>query len=153
MQWICDTCGERIETVAAGWIEWQTKSGADGVWKKHSPRLVHHRPASPRVNGCQYDEDRIYKHGGYIVGDLPLDQFVGTDGLLTLLSFVSEGYFELEESLELIKRIQIPNYDLARPYFNEAIGEGIIEPSSKPGYFSQHEINLVKNWIDQQNQE
>lgn len=150
MQWICDTCGERINNVKDGWVEWQARQNAEGKWIKHSPRLVHIRPTSPRRDGCQYDEHRIYANGRNIVGDLPLESFIGTSGLITLLEFVSDRAFELEESLELIKRIQIPNYDLVRSHFDEAIAEGVFEPNTKPGYYDQDQIDRVKAWLDSQ---
>ncbi|MFG0753797.1 hypothetical protein ACF8O8_13350 [Pseudomonas sp. TYF_14] len=148
MQWICDTCGGRINSVKDGWVEWQSCQNEEGHWVKHSPRLVHHLPASPLKGGCQYDGDFIFENGRNIVGDMPLDNYVGTDGLINLLEFLSDQSFELEQTLELIKRIQIPNYDLARSYFDEAIGEGVFEPNAKPGYYGQDQINRVKEWID-----
>ena len=81
---------------------------------------------------------------------MPLDNYVyvGTDGLIILLELLSDQSFELEQTSELIKRIQIPNYDLAQSYFDEAIGEGVFEPNAKPGYYDQDQINRVKEWID-----
>jgi hypothetical protein len=146
MQWICDTCSTPISEVKDGWVEWQARND-DGVWIKHSPRLVHHRPASPRTHGCQYDQDAIYANGRNIVGDLPLDHLVGADGLITLLSFVSDGDFGLEPSLDLIQRLQVPDYDLVRHHFDEAIREGVFEPNSKPGYYDVHQIEAVKDWL------
>jgi hypothetical protein len=148
MQWICDTCSGRINNVEDGWVEWQARKNDEGQWIKHSPRLVHKRPASPRKDGCQYDGDQLYANGRNIIGDLPLESYVGTDGLINLLEFVSDRDFEHEESLELIKRIQIPNYDLVRAHFDEAIGEGVFEPNAKPGYYGQDEIIRVKEWRD-----
>lgn len=148
MQWICDTCGARINNVSDGWVEWQSRNEND-TWIKHSPRLVHHRPSSPRPSGCQYDEDALFANGGNIVGDLPLGQLVDTEGLISLLSFVSDGHFELEQCLELIKRIQVPDYDLVRGYFDEAISEGVFEPNTKPGYYDVGAIQAVKRWLDE----
>ena len=146
MQWKCDACGGSIDNVNHGWVEWQSRK-ENGEWIKHSPRLVHHRPFSPRPHGCQYNGDEIFANGGNIVGDLALDQFTGTDGLITLLSLVSDKYFDLEESLELIKRIQVPDYDLVRSHFDEAIGAGVFEPNTKPGYYDVREIQQVKQWL------
>jgi hypothetical protein len=141
MQWICDTRGTRINNVSDGWVEWQARN-ENGTWIKN-------RPSPPRPDGCQYDEDTLHANGRNIVGDLPLEQFVGTDGLITLLSFVSDGYFELEQSLELIKRIQVPDCDLVRGHFDETIGEGVFEPNIKPGYYDVREIQAAKRWLDQ----
>ena len=148
MQWICDTCGTRINNVSDGWVEWQNRS-ENGTRSKHSPRLVHQPQSSPNAGGCQYDQDELFANGQNTVGDLPLEQFVGTDGLITLLSFVSDGYFELEQCLELIKRIQVPDYDLVRGHFKEAIGEGVFEPNTKPGYYDVRDIQAVKRWLNE----
>lgn len=148
MQWICDTCGTQISNVDDGWVEWQVRQ-EKGAWVNHSPRLVHNGSSSPLGVGCQYDQRVLHANGGNIVSDLPLSHFVGADGLITLLGFISEGYFELEQCLELIKRTQVPDYDLVRGHFEEAIGAGVFEPNSKPGYYDVDEIQAVKRWLSE----
>ena len=45
---------------------------------------------------------------------LPLDRLVGPDGLMVLLSLLAEGELPHTEILELLKRVQIPGYELVR---------------------------------------
>jgi hypothetical protein len=49
-----------------------------------------------------------------IVEGLPLERFVGPDGLMMLFSLLSDGSLPRDEILELAKRVQIPGYELAR---------------------------------------
>jgi hypothetical protein len=49
-----------------------------------------------------------------IVEGLPLERFVGPDGLMMLFSLLADGSLPRDEILELAKRVQIPGYELAR---------------------------------------
>ncbi|MNJ78170.1 hypothetical protein D3C77_758450 [compost metagenome] len=79
-----------------------------------------------------------------------MNELVGTDGLITLLCRLSEGHLGQEPALELIKRLQVPDYDLVRNHFKEAISAGVFEPDTKPGYYSTDDIKAVKNWLERQ---
>jgi hypothetical protein len=149
MQWICDSCGARINEASDGWLEWLNRE-ENGRRVNHSPRIVHIRPASPRPHGCQYDQRAEFQKEQNLVNDLPLTEFTGADGLITLLSFVSDGYFGQEPALEIIKRLQVPDYDLVRRHFDAAIGEGVFEPNTKPSYYGVDDIQAVKNWLERQ---
>ena len=75
---------------------------------------------------------------------MDLQSFSGAGGLMDLLLFISEGYFKnKEELLEVIKRIHIPGYEEARLSFDEAVEEGVFEPNTKPGYYTQNNISAV----------
>lgn len=149
MQWVCDSCGGRINEAREGWLEWLNHE-ENGRRVNHSPRIVHIRPASPGQRGCQYNQRAEFQTGQYIVGDLSLTEVTGADGLMTLLSFVSDDYFGKEQALEIIKRLHVPDYDLVRRYFDAAIGNGVFEPNTKPGYYGVDDIQAVKNWLEQQ---
>ncbi|PNR90595.1 hypothetical protein BRM06_14395 [Xanthomonas oryzae pv. oryzae] len=141
--WTCDECGKPILSVDDGWVEWLPgRSSADHF------RLVHDRHASPnadRKNACYHDK-------GW--SDLPLSSFVGSDGLITLLSFIYDKRFSEESGvLELIKRLHVPNYEAARHYFKAAIANGVFEPSSAPSYYSQGEMRAVLNWVQEQQEQ
>ena len=45
----------------------------------------------------------------------------------------------------MIKRLHIPGFEHAYPYFDEAISEGIIDGSSGHNY-TQYTINAVLEW-------
>jgi len=149
MQWVCDSCGGRINEAHEGWLEWLHREEG-GKRVNSSPRIVHIRPASPGQRGCQYNQRAEFERGQYIVGDLSLTEVTGDDGLMTLLSFVSDGYFEKEQALEIIKRLHIPDYDVVRRHFDAAIGEGVFEPNTKPGYYGVDDIQVVKRWLERQ---
>ena len=113
--WICDTCGEPIEKVEDGWVEWLHKSD-NGIYIDKGLRLVHHKPASPlKTNGgCQYKEQESFKDG-FTVGDLPLKYFLNDGGLMLLLEKFVSTTLPKEEIIELIKRLHIKDYEKARP--------------------------------------
>lgn len=149
MRWVCDSCGDRIKKANDGWVEWLVRDeGGQDV--NHSPRIVHARFASPHSNGCQYNQNAVFSQQQSTVRDESLNEFVGTDGLITLLCYLSEGFFDQESALELIKRLQVPDYDLVRRHFDEAIGQGVFEPDTKPGYYGVDDIQAVKNWLKRQ---
>ena len=45
--------------------------------------------------------------------------------------------------LAMIKRLHTTGYEHARPYFDRAISESIIEPNMAPGFHWQHDIEEV----------
>ncbi|MNJ31553.1 hypothetical protein D3C77_261940 [compost metagenome] len=149
MQWVCDSCGGSINEAREGWLEWLNRE-ENGRRVNLSPRIVHIRPASPAQQGCQYNQRAEFQRGQYNVNDLSLTEVTGDDGLMTLLGFVSEGYFEKEQALEIIKRLHVPDYDLVRRHFDAAIGEGVFEPNTKPGYYGVDDIQAVKRWLERQ---
>lgn len=140
--WICDACGNTIENVSDGWVEWLSRSDSSvciGL------RLVHHQPASPRgpSGSCQYDEDLGWNQAQFLVLDLELDAFLGPDGLMQLLTMLSDGKLPAAEVIEMIKRLHIPGYEHGRHYFDRAIAEGVIEPDTKFGFFPQRDIQAA----------
>ena len=103
-----------------------------------------------RESGCQFDSDAEFKKDRGIVADGSLEDYVGPDGLMDLLSLISEDKVPKEEGLEMIKRIHIPGYEHARRYFERAISEDVFEPNTQPGYYSVKDINRVLEWMDAQ---
>lgn len=109
-QWICDVCHQLIESVDHGYVIWKSESrGPD-----HSFKIVHQ-------STCDLDDHDSSN---------ALRDYVGLDGLNNLLSFLSPGpvrlRFEktprvsipdLDDFVDFIRRLQIPNYDLARSRF------------------------------------
>ncbi|MCE4373772.1 hypothetical protein [Xanthomonas hortorum] len=88
------------------------------------------------------------------VADLPLSSFIGSDGLITFLSFLDDKLFSEEsEVLELIKRLHVPNYEAARHHFEAAIANGVFEPRSAPSYYDQEEMHAVLNWVQEQQEQ
>jgi hypothetical protein len=145
--WFCDTCGEPIETIEDGWIEWIDYQDSEGNTKGRDFRLVHVLSASPyrnqREHGCHFDEQAEFKTDQGSVSDLPLESFLGADGLMFLLSKIDEGIISVAELLEMIKRLHIPGYEQARRHFDRALREGVIEQNMYPGYYTQEDISRV----------
>jgi hypothetical protein len=141
-KWICDTCGEIIEKAEDGYVEWLSRSGSE---KRSYYRLmlVHHSPKSPRERGCYPPKAKdIDLHN-------PLEYFVGPNGLMWLLAQLSDDTFEnREELLEMCKRLHVPGYEMARNNFESAIGDGVFEPNTKPGYYSQKNISATLQWAE-----
>lgn len=139
--WICDVCGEPITSARDGWVEWlSNRAGGKGL------RLVHHKPASPR-GSCQYDSRSDAYGQGFTLSDLPLDEFLGPDGLMLLLSMLAEGELPKEEVLEMAKRLHIPGYEHARHHFARAISEGAFEPNMPEGYYWQSDIQATLDFV------
>lgn len=156
--WTCDACGHPITSIKDGWIEWLTNGNPETsnwhIGSCRDLRLVHHRAASPhadRHNACYHNEAHWFALDRSTVSDLHLSRFVGADGLMILLGFLSDKKFvEPEEVLEMIKRIHIPGYEQARRSFNSAIADGAFEPNTAPGYYMQRDIEATLAWIHAQ---
>jgi hypothetical protein len=121
--WICDTCGKLIKSPNDGWVEWLARNDGEG-YRAKSLRLVHHRSASPlkdsMTTGCQYD-----KHYKLEVNDLELAEFLGSDGLMMLLSMLTKGKVHQEELLEMIKRLHVPGFEHTRLHFDLAFDQSL----------------------------
>jgi hypothetical protein len=138
--WRCSSCGELITRVQDGWVEWLAGEDARGAERLRGLRLVHKMPE------CQYDEHQEFRNDQSIVEGLPLERFVGPDGLMLLLSFLASGDFPRDEVLELIKRVQIPYYEQASRSTHEALELGVLIPAIGQGYYLQSEMRLVLGW-------
>ncbi|HYO56045.1 hypothetical protein [Archangium sp.] len=146
-RWYCDTCGQAIRHSRDGWVEWLIRSeGSRRIGRGF--RLVHHQPASPLPQGCQYDGNQEYRRDQSILSDVPLDDFLGHDGLTYLLEVLSRGELPQEQVVEMIKRLHTPGYERARFHAQAAAAEGVIEPNMALGFYSQKDIAEVLDWAD-----
>lgn len=144
--WICDSCGGHIEKIGDGWVEWITFTGPAGEEVGRNMRLVHIRPASPRkdsLHGCQFDDNKEFKLDKGMINDMPLESFIGPNGLMYLLSMLARNVPPKEQVIEMIKRLHVPDYEFARFHFKRAEAEGVVEPSYPGGFYSQREIGEV----------
>ncbi len=124
--WICDTCGQEIETVEQGWVEWLQNE----EFKAYGFRIVHHAlysPFKPRRNCYNYEDKGMH--------DLPLNKFIGSTGLAQLLCFLDEGEHvyesyggptvkDIREFLDFFRRVQIPYYEQARFHLRDELEGG-----------------------------
>ena len=147
--WRCFSCGALITSVQDGWVEWLAGEDPQGRGRLRGLRLVHQSTASPHqtsVYGCRYDEHDEFHRDQSIVEGLPLERFVGPDGLMLLLSFLGSEEFPREEVLKLIKRVQVPLYEQASQPFHAALDLGGLVPAIGEGYYLQSEMRLVLSW-------
>jgi hypothetical protein len=131
-QFICDECGQLIEKVEDGWLEW-LKPPEKPV---HGFRIVHVAGASPRFHqggNCYYPES-------YRASDNHLNYFAGPDGLALLLSFTEWYLGDPKELAEIIRRTHVPHYEEARQYLDKAYGDGFISSSRD---YSQEDLKKV----------
>jgi hypothetical protein len=149
--WRCSCCGDLITSIEDGWVEWLASEDERGERLK-SLRLVHRLSPSAESNGpgCRYDSVREFRNDRSIVEGLSLERFVGSDGLMLLLSFLASGEMPCGDVLELAKRVQIPGYEQARELFPEAIGMGVLSPTIGKGYYMQSEIRELLSWVNRE---
>ncbi len=153
--WRCDSCGELVSDLMAGWVEWVAAEDARGKPKVSGLRLVHRRNTSPRWRepyGCQYNSRDEFKKNRGIVEGLALDRFAGPDGLMLLLSMIVERELPLQELVELAKRVQIPGYEAAYELVHDAVSKGVIAPCISSGFYLQCEIWDVLKWAKNRTQ-
>ena len=145
--WTCSTCGELITGIDKGWVEWLACEDEDGATRLKGMRLVH-RPSAggSERSRCQYHFRHEFQKDQSIVEGLPLERFVGVDGLMLLLSLIAENEMPKAELLELAKRVQIPGYEQSRELFHEAIDGGLVAPLIREGFYMQSEIRELLSW-------
>ena len=147
--WRCDSCGELVPDLLAGWVEWLATEDTRGKPKVSGLRLVHRRNTAagpPEPCRCRYNpRDEFRKNRGIVEG-LALDRFAGADGLMLLLSMIAERELPAQELIELAKRVQIPGYEAVYEMVHDAVSEGVITPSISTGFYLQCEIWEVLEW-------
>ena len=147
--WRCDSCGELIPDLRAGWVEWIAAEDTKRKPKVSGLRLVHRRNTSPgwrEPYGCQYNPRDEFRKNRAIVEGLALERFAGPDGLMLLLSMIAERELPPQELIELAKRVQIPGYEAVYEMVHDAVSEGVITPSISAGFYLQCEIWEVLEW-------
>jgi hypothetical protein len=143
--WICGSCEELITSVEDGWVEWLATEDATGGERLTGFRLVHRQRDLPTPT-CRYDQRLEFARNQSIVEGLPLESFVGADGLMLLLSFLAQSSASTSELLELAKRVQVPGYELVRECIQPAVTAGFFHPAISDGFPLQSEIVGVLRW-------
>ena len=148
--WRCDSCSGMITSVQAGWVEWLASEDRHGNDVLRRLRLVHRgHQKNARNHNCRYDPLGEFRSGKTIVEGLPLERLVGADGLMILLSLLAEGELPHREILELIKRVQIPGYELVRNLSPRRRHSKVLCPVLRQGYYLQSEIQEMLGWAIQ----
>jgi hypothetical protein len=146
--WRCDSCGHMIATIVDGWVEWLATESDYGNETLSGLRLVHRESVhqNGRDHSCRYDPRNEFRNNRTIVEGLPLERFVGPDGLMLLLSLLLAGELPQAEILELVKRIQIPGYELARNLPQKRNGSNLLIPVLGHECYLQSEIREMIEW-------
>lgn len=138
-RWRCDSCGKDINSVEEGWIEWLSDINSK---KCYGMRIVHHDER------CMYNEKYEYHQNKNSVPGMHLSYFNSPDGFIRLLEMISDEDFQNnDEVLEMIKRLFVKDYEIARRYFSEAISEGYFEPNTKPDFYHTSDIQSTMRYI------
>ena len=154
-KWICDTCGDQIESVDDGWVQWlRIRDEENDSFHSEGLELVHARQNSERERSCIYNSQHVFRARRATTADLSLRDFACPDGLMRLLSFISDDEFkDKEEVIEMIKRLFIPGYEQVRRHLDSAVSDYVFEPNTKEGFPHQFQIELVLEWIKNENEE
>jgi hypothetical protein len=147
--WRCIACGGLITRIEDGWVEWLAAEDSRGTTTLKGLRLVHGpvgRSGAPGECGCRYDGRREFRNDRSIAEGLPLERFVGADGLMLLLAFLAADELPRNDVLELAKRVQIPGYEQTRELFQDAIAREAITPMIRDQYYLQSEIQALLRW-------
>jgi hypothetical protein len=143
--WICDFCGGPINKPEDGLVEWvdfeESKPG-------RSLRLVHNSKyvTGSRKDSCTLNDAELVSDKES-VGSNSLADYIGDNGLMHLLTLISESTLSTHDVLEMIKRLHITGYEQARKHFKEAINAGVFEPNTKKNFYSQSDIEATINFI------
>jgi transcriptional regulator with XRE-family HTH domain len=144
-QWVCDTCGELIETENAGWLEW-----LGGEKGNREFRIVHQYVSSPRQRGS-----RCYQHENAVERlDNHLEYFaVGRNRNYAILPPGSppEGngivVANIDEYLEVAFRLTVPFYEEARFYREQALRDEVLSGEAQIYEISTGEyLEMISNY-------
>lgn len=124
-KWICDKCKEPIMTAEEGWFQWTKNLNTETL---SNFKLIHH-PV------CKQPGPKILKSGLTSPGD-PLNEFLGTDGLIRLLELMSKTKAKNQDQLlEMIQRLHVPGYESVRPHLKKAHEERQLVPPNNGVYY------------------
>ena len=141
-QFVCDTCGEVINSPEEGWIEWISKLDLEKHTREiHSFNIVHHYSFSPLIKP---NNEGCYQHQGKAGrSDNHLNQFISDNykmaNILRMLDigpyhnpdFKGTDITDLRQYVETVRRLTIPYYEEARLYWDRAEEDGYFDGSNE----------------------
>lgn len=128
--WQCDVCGELVDR-QTGYVIWRRKGHKCWDFK-----IIHQKQC----------DDPAY------LSSLPIDSFLGPDGLARLTSFLDIGEFHdapelrsdddmrvasMPEFVTLLRRLQIPYYEEARTEFSNPLFRQEVDGVSEVSVYKQ----------------
>ena len=142
-QWICDKCGEIIKRPEDVYVIWNE----DSHEKLNEIHIVHHNNRSEdKIIGCDNQQRKFPLSAS-------LSDFIGDKGLVKLLSLVDPGPYHSKEYkdriaskrafLEFFRRVQIPYYEEARLYWNQAIQDGLFSGANEVWIYLPSTLKLI----------
>jgi hypothetical protein len=136
--WNCDYCGGTIK-MKDGWLEYLT----DEDHRSYGLKIFHHMEIGEPLGYCCSYQPNGRRRVGLPISSCNLVHFISHDGLTELLKIQKYDKLDADEVSLMIRRLHIPGYEQARPFFETAVREGIIHPPSTPGFFCQEDIQAV----------
>lgn len=141
-QWVCDSCDQVIGSPKEGYVQWRTDDLRSSDFS-----IVHDQAYSPRRPAGSCHDDKADS-------DLPLEEFLGEEGLVLVLSLVDPGaHFvptlaqpyvsDFRGWTELVRRLQIPYYEEARQYFSQMEAEGYMSDANEVSLYLREALQDI----------
>ncbi|BAQ11286.1 hypothetical protein OXB_2815 [Bacillus sp. OxB-1] len=140
-QWICDHCGDLIESIDRGWLEWYHEVGTYDNHTETGFRIVHDHQR------CMYNQRSMFAQGKS-VSDMHLVDFTGDNGLVSLLSLIeTKRIKDIEEFSEIIRRIHVSYYEEARQYWTQAEEDGFFDGANEVWpYLPETSLQIISRY-------
>lgn len=149
-QFICDECGQVIESPEDGYVEWEEVGEQDRRPIVRGFRIVHHARKSPLGGreGCYKYGDSLYRM------DMHLHHYLEC-AHQNMFSYLYLGQKHdpdnhigcrienFVEFTDFFKRLTIPYYEEARQYFTRAIRDGYVEDDNEIFLFTPERLRSI----------
>ncbi|MEK5146696.1 hypothetical protein MKX53_06600 [Psychrobacillus sp. FSL K6-4615] len=141
-QWICDNCGEIIESIGNGCLEWWYKGTDLENSLIEDFRIVHHDST------CMYDPQLIFKKGKQ-AGSMQIEGLVGESGLVYFLGFDVSLIKNFTDYQEIIRRLHVSYYEEARLYWHLAEEDNFFEGANYIWpYLPETSLKIIHKYKD-----
>lgn len=134
-QWICDHCGEVIESSREAYVIWHPED-QDGRLVRSDFRIIH--------QGRCDDEN--------LISSAPIRDFLGVDGIAYLTSFLTLGPalgassdrgVNNDQFADFFRRVQVPYYEEARRKFQDPEVKHYLQGSSEVATYLQEDLKKI----------
>lgn len=153
-QFVCDECGEVIDSPKEGYVEWEHGTDENGKMFARGFRIVHAAYTSPlkdkNKEGCYKYDNSLYR------SDIDLEYFL-KHAHQYMYSYLHLGFLHdpkneigcqidnFPEFVDFFKRLTIPYYEEARLSFGQALTDGIIADENEVSLFTE---DVLKSIVD-----
>tara|TARA_R110002110_G_scaffold397857_1_gene613225 strand:- start:284 stop:754 length:471 start_codon:yes stop_codon:yes gene_type:complete len=148
-QWVCDKCGDLINSANEGVLQWTDYEAKDHRYYISTGFYIVHN----NINCSFYKREEPVK-------DINLSEISGEIGILHMLSFFDKGIFienqypglrltnnDIRSLSEIWRRMQIPHYEEARLYYNEARMDGLLNGENEISMHTQRVLlKMIKKY-------